>query len=152
MWLGRRRASAINTPWPLRRLGLPDEGHLDREPCRAAVIWSEHAVKLGLDPDRGASGFKEGNQAPGARDSIAKQVMQLDVAKVLEFFLVAVVRRLALGWATAAILTASALLAPAARGLPGQETLLVLAVANGLTLATQPADSGFGMIKEYCNL
>ena len=68
------------------------------------------------------------------------------------FYLVAVLMRLALGSATAAVLTASALLAAAARGLPGQETLLVLAVANGVTIGTQPADSGFWMVKAYCNL
>jgi H+/gluconate symporter-like permease len=32
------------------------------------------------------------------------------------------------------------------------ETLLVLAVACGVTVATQPADSGFWMLKEYGNL
>ena len=30
--------------------------------------------------------------------------------------------------------------------------LLVLAVANGVTFMTQPADSGFWMVKEYFNL
>jgi gluconate transporter len=99
-----------------------------------------------------AGGFKEVIQATGAGDYIAALVMQLDVPKVLVFYLVAVLMRLALGSATAAILTASALLAATARGLPGQETLLVLAVANGVTIATQPADSGFWMVKEYCNL
>ena len=34
----------------------------------------------------------------------------------------------------------------------GQETLLVLSVACGATFMTQPADSGFWMIKEYGNL
>jgi H+/gluconate symporter-like permease len=36
--------------------------------------------------------------------------------------------------------------------MPGRETLLVLAVACGVTIGTQPADSGFWMIKEYGNL
>ena len=35
---------------------------------------------------------------------------------------------------------------------PGLETLLVLSVACGVTIGTQPADSGFWMIKEYGNL
>jgi H+/gluconate symporter-like permease len=99
-----------------------------------------------------AGGFKEVIQATGAGDYIASLVLQLDVPKVLVFYLVAVLMRVALGSATAAILTASAVLAATARGLPGQETLLVLAVANGVTIGTQPADSGFWMIKEYCNL
>jgi gluconate transporter len=99
-----------------------------------------------------AGGFKEVIQATGAGDYIADMVMQLDVPKVLVFYLVAVLMRVALGSATAAILTASALLAGAARGMPGQEALLVLAVATGVTFMTQPADSGFWMVKEYCNL
>ncbi|MCC6419089.1 MAG: hypothetical protein IT429_12715 [Gemmataceae bacterium] len=99
-----------------------------------------------------AGGFKEVIQATGAGDYIAYLVMGLDLPKVVVFYLVAVLMRVALGSATAAILTASALLAAAARGLPGQETLLVLAVANGVTFMTQPADSGFWMVKEYCNL
>jgi len=99
-----------------------------------------------------AGGFKEVIQATGAGDYIAQAVMLLDVPKVLIFYLVAVLMRVALGSATAAILTASALLAQTARGLPGQETLLVLAVANGVTIMTQPADSGLWMVKEYCNL
>ncbi len=99
-----------------------------------------------------AGGFKEVIQASGAGDYIAGLVLRLDVPKVVVFYLVAVLMRVALGSATAAILTASALLASAARGLPGQETLLVLAVANGVTFGTQPADSGFWMVTEYCNL
>jgi H+/gluconate symporter-like permease len=65
---------------------------------------------------------------------------------------VAVLMRVSLGSATAAILTASALLAETAHGYPGRETLLVLALANGVIFMTQPADSGFWMLKEYCNL
>ena len=38
------------------------------------------------------------------------------------------------------------------RGRTGQETLIVLAVANGVTFMTQPADSGFWMVKELGNL
>jgi H+/gluconate symporter-like permease len=71
---------------------------------------------------------------------------------VVVFYLVAVLMRVALGSATAAILTASAVLAETAKAYPGQEALLVLAVASGVTFMTQPADSGFWMVKEYCNL
>jgi H+/gluconate symporter-like permease len=84
-----------------------------------------------------AGGFKEVIQATGAGDYIAELVLGLDVPKVLVFYLVAVLMRVALGSATAAILTASALLAGAARGLPGQEAVLVLAVANGVTFMTR---------------
>ena len=34
----------------------------------------------------------------------------------------------------------------------GQEALIILAVANGVIFATQPADSGFWMVKEFGNL
>lgn len=99
-----------------------------------------------------AGGFKQVIQDTGAGDVIAKQMLELPVSPVLSAYLVAVLVRIALGSATAAILTASALLAGLARTLPGQETLLVLAVANGVTFMTQPADSGFWLMKEYCNL
>ena len=65
---------------------------------------------------------------------------------------VAALIRIALGSATAAILTASALVATIAKTMPGMESLLVLSVACGVTVGTQPADSGFWMIKEYGNL
>lgn len=101
----------------------------------------------------GAAGaFKQVIQDSGAGDYIAGQAMQLPLSPVLVAYLVAVLMRMALGSATAAILTASALLAGLTKSFPGQETLLVLAVANGVTFMTQPADSGFWMVKEYCNL
>jgi H+/gluconate symporter-like permease len=101
----------------------------------------------------GAAGaFKQVIQATGAGDYIAAQAMALPLSPVAVAYLVAVLMRLALGSATAAILTASALLAGMAASLPGQETLLILAVANGVTFATQPADSGFWLVKEYCRL
>lgn len=99
-----------------------------------------------------AGGFKQVIQDSGAGKVIAEQIQQLPLSPVFFAYLVGVLMRVALGSATAAILTASALLANLARGMPGQETLLVLAVANGVTFATQPADSGFWLVKEYCNL
>ena len=74
--------------------------------------------------------------------------MPLPLSNVAIAFLVAALLRAALGSATASILAASAVLA----GLEGHKTLLVLAVANGVTFMTQPADSGFWLVKEYCNL
>jgi len=100
----------------------------------------------------GAGGFKQVIQDTGSGDHIAAQVRELPLSPVAVAFLVAVLMRVALGSATAAILTASALLAGLAKDQPGRETLLVLAVANGVTFATQPADSGFWLLKEYCNL
>lgn len=99
-----------------------------------------------------AGGFKQVIQDTGAGDLIATRVLSLPLSPVAVAYLVAVLIRIAMGSATASILMASALLAGLARSLPGQETLLVLAVANGVTFLTQPADSGFWMMKEYCNL
>ena len=99
-----------------------------------------------------AGGFKEIIVQSGAGDYIAEQVARLPISRVATAYLVAAMVRAALGSATAAILTASALLVSVVQTMPGQETLLVLAVANGVTFMTQPADSGFWMIKEYGNI
>ncbi len=99
-----------------------------------------------------AGGFKEVIVETGAGAWIAAEVSRLPISRVASAYLVAALVRAALGSATAAILTASSLLAQMATEMPGHETLLVLAVANGVTVMTQPADSGFWMIKEYGNL
>ena len=101
----------------------------------------------------GAAGaFKQVIQATGAGDYIAQQALALPLSPVAITYMVAVLVRIALGSATAAILTVSALLAGLAASLPGRETLLILAVANGVTFLTQPADSGFWLVKEFCHL
>lgn len=99
-----------------------------------------------------AGGFKQVIEDTKAGDVIAKMVSDLPLTPVVGAYLVSVMTRIALGSATAAILTASALLVGLVPAFAGRETLLVLAVANGATFMTQPADSGFWMIKEYCNL
>jgi H+/gluconate symporter-like permease len=99
-----------------------------------------------------AGGFKQVIQDTGAGTFIAEQIRQLPLSTVVVAYLVAVLMRAALGSATAAILTAAAVLADLVKTLPGQETLMVLAVANRATFMTQPADSGYWMVKEYCNL
>lgn len=99
-----------------------------------------------------AGGFKEIIEATGAGRWIADTVIQLPLSKIATAYLVAAMVRVALGSATASIVLASSLLAGVARTMPGQETLLILAVANGVTFMTQPADSGFWMIKEYGNV
>jgi gluconate transporter len=99
-----------------------------------------------------AGGFKEVIQATGAGPVIAEYVGRLPVSPVAVSYCVAGLVRVALGSATAAILTASALVASVAHSMPGMETLFVLAVSVGCTVGTQPADSGFWMVKEYGNL
>jgi H+/gluconate symporter-like permease len=99
-----------------------------------------------------AGGFKEVIQQTGVGDYLAQQMRALPLSSVAVAWLVSAMVRIALGSATASILTASALLVGLAADMQGQETLLVLAVACGVTIMTQPADSGFWMIKEYGNL
>jgi gluconate transporter len=99
-----------------------------------------------------AGGFKEVIESTGAGRALAEQLLRLPLSPVAAAFVVSAMVRIALGSATAAVLTAAALLTGLAAQVPGQETLLVLAVACGATFMTQPADSGFWMVKEYGNL
>jgi gluconate transporter len=103
-----------------------------------------------------AGGFAEVIKATGAGPFIASQFLGVPVSPVLICYVVATLMRVALGSATASILLAASILQEfagrSAGPSPGQATLLILAVANGVTFMTQPADSGFWMVKEYCNL
>jgi gluconate transporter len=99
-----------------------------------------------------AGGFSAVIKGTGADGVIADVVQRLPISPIATGFFVAVLVRIALGSATAAVLTASPLMAKVAASMPGQETLLVLSVAVGVTFGTQPADSGFWMVKEYGNL
>src|SRR5260370_17421680 len=98
-----------------------------------------------------AGGFKEVIQATGVGKYLAEHMMLLPLSPVAVAFCVAALVRIALGSATAAIMTASALLADFAGSLPGMETLLVLSVPCGVTVGTQPPASGLWMIQDYGN-
>ncbi len=101
----------------------------------------------------GAAGcFMQVIASTGAGKYLAAQVLTLPLSPVAVAFLVAMLTRMALGSATVSIMTSAGLLQSLADSLPGQEIQLVLAVACGTTFMTQPADSGFWMMKEYCNL
>jgi Gnt-I system low-affinity gluconate transporter len=99
-----------------------------------------------------AGGFGEVIKATGVGDLLALHARRLPLSPVAVAFLLSALVRIALGSATVSIVTAAGLLQGLAREMPGQETLLVLSVAFGVTIMTQPADSGFWMIKEYGNL
>ncbi len=99
-----------------------------------------------------AGGFAQVIQDTGAGQYIAGQATRLPLSPVLVCFVVGVLMRIPLGSATASILIASSLLQGFALRHPGQEVLLILAVGTGVTVMTQPADSGFWMVKEYLNL
>jgi Gnt-I system low-affinity gluconate transporter len=122
--------------------------------ARLAKLTSDALVDVGgmLFLFGAAGGFKEIIGETGVGDYIKEQVARLPISLVAVGFLVAALVRVALGSATASILAASALLGKLAGEMQGRETLLVLAVACGVTVATQPADSGFWMLKEYGNL
>jgi Gnt-I system low-affinity gluconate transporter len=101
----------------------------------------------------GAAGaFKEVIQQTRVGDYIAQQMSQVPMSPVAVAYIVAALMRIALGSATASILAASALVSSFAAGMEGRETLLVLGTACGVTISTQPADSGFWMLKEYGNV
>jgi len=100
-----------------------------------------------------AGGFKQIIEDSDAGRFIAEQLLQLPLSPVVLAYVVAALVRIALGSATAAALLAASLLASMTEQLPSAyQTLLVLAIANGVTFMTQPADSGFWLVKEYANI
>jgi Gnt-I system high-affinity gluconate transporter len=101
----------------------------------------------------GAAGaFKEVIEVTGAGKFIALWASQLPFSPIIVCYVVAMLIRIALGSATASILTASGILAALADQYPEMRTQLILAIAIGVTFMTQPADSGFWLVKEYCNM
>lgn len=99
-----------------------------------------------------AGGFKQVIQDSGAGLAIANLFASLPLSPVLLAFVTGVAVRAALGSATAAHATTSALLAELALQSGCRASVLVLAVSVGVTFLTQPADTGFWLIKEYGNL
>jgi gluconate transporter len=99
-----------------------------------------------------AGGFKQVIQDSGAGVAIANLFASLPLSPVLMAFVTAVAVRAALGSATAAHATTSALLAEMAFRSGCRASVLVLAVSAGVTFLTPPADSGFWLLKEYGNL
>ncbi len=99
-----------------------------------------------------AGGFKQVIQDSGAGSAIANLFATLPLSPVMLAFVTGVAVRAALGSATAAHATTSALLAEMALHSNCRASLLVLAVSAGVTFSTQPADTGFWLVKEYGNL
>ena len=99
-----------------------------------------------------AGGFKQVIQDSGAGVAIANLFTSLPLSPVVLAFVMGVAVRAALGSATAAHATTSALLAEMALRSTSRASLLVLAVSAGVTFMTQPADTGFWLVKEYGNL
>ncbi len=99
-----------------------------------------------------AGGFKQVIQDSGAGLATANLFASLPLSPVMVAFVTAVAVRAALGSATAAHATTSALLAELVVRSGCRASLLVMAVSAGVTCLTQPADSGFWLVKEYGNL
>lgn len=99
-----------------------------------------------------AGGFKQVIQDSGAGTAIANLFASLPLSPVLLAFVTAVAVRGALGSATAAHATTSALLAELAMRSGCRASVMVLAVSAGVTFLTPPADSGFWLLKEYGNV
>jgi gluconate transporter len=131
--LGRRRGMGRDQLGRIAAAGIQDIGAM-------ALLFG------------GAGAFKQIIIDSGTGEYVAGLVGMLPLSPVAAAFGMGILLRIALGSATAAILTASALLAGLARSMPDRATLLVLALACGVTSLTQPGDSGFWLVKEYSNL
>ena len=98
-------------------------------------------------------GFSKMLDHGGVGTAIADIVKQAHVSPFLLGWCVAASIRLAVGSATVAIATASAILAPVAAGSPGMNReLLVLALGAGSLFCSHVNDGGFWLVKESFNL
>jgi GntP family gluconate:H+ symporter len=98
-------------------------------------------------------GFSRMLDRGGAGVAVADLVKQAHVSPFLLGWCVAASIRLAVGSATVAIATASAILAPVAAGSPGiNRELLVVALGAGSLFCSHVNDGGFWLVKESFNL
>jgi H+/gluconate symporter-like permease len=89
----------------------------------------------------------------GAGSYFGMLMLRTQISPLLIAFLVGAALRLALGSATAAIVTAGGLIAPMVASFPGIDTaLMALAVAMGGSTFSHVNDAGFWMVKEYCGM
>jgi GntP family gluconate:H+ symporter len=96
-------------------------------------------------------GFKQLLIAAGIGTSIGKAAASSAVSPLLLAWLIAVGIRLATGSATVATVTASGLMAPILKSLPGATSapLAALAVGAGSLFFSHVNDAGFWLVKEY---
>jgi H+/gluconate symporter-like permease len=88
----------------------------------------------------------------GARNQFAGTLLQLHIPLLPSAFLVGAALRIALGSATASIVTAAGLIAPIAEFYAGDRVLLLTALAFGASIFANVNDAGFWMVKEYCGM
>jgi gluconate transporter len=139
-------SSAVGIVAFARRLGW------SRHDCNRLVTDGLQDVGSMIFLFGAAGGFKQVMQDSGAGNAIANLFASLPLSPVAVAFITAVAVRAALGSATAAHATTSALLAELVVRSNCRASLMVLAVSAGVTFLTQPADSGFWLVKEYGNL
>jgi GntP family gluconate:H+ symporter len=96
-------------------------------------------------------GFKQLLIASGIGTAIGKAAAGSAVSPLLLGWLIAVGIRLATGSATVATVTASGLMAPVLKSLPGAASapLVALAVGAGSLFFSHVNDAGFWLVKEY---
>jgi gluconate transporter len=88
----------------------------------------------------------------GAGNEFAGILLRLRIPPLLAAFLVGAALRVALGSATASIVTAAGLAAPIARAYSGDRVLLVISLALGGSIFANVNDAGFWMVKQYCGM
>jgi GntP family gluconate:H+ symporter len=96
-------------------------------------------------------GFKQMLIAAGIGTAVGKAAAASAVSPILLAWLIAVGIRLATGSATVATVTASGLMAPILKTLPGAASapLVALAVGAGSLFLSHVNDAGFWLVKEY---
>lgn len=98
-------------------------------------------------------GFKQVLVDTGIGTQLAEWATDANISVIFLAWLLAVLIRLATGSATVATITASALVAGLAQGLPSSEvSLIVLAIGAGSVFFSHVNDAGFWLVKEYFGL
>ena len=89
----------------------------------------------------------------GAGAYFGQLMLRTPLSPLLIAFLVGAALRIALGSATAAIVTAGGIVAPIAAAFPAVDAaLMAIAVAMGGSIFSHVNDAGFWMVKEYCGM
>jgi len=101
----------------------------------------------------GASGaFKQVILDSGAGNEFAGILLRLRIPPLLSVFLVGAALRIALGSATASIVTGAGLAAPIAASYSGDRVLPLMALCLGGSIFANVNDAGFWMVKQYCGM
>jgi gluconate:H+ symporter, GntP family len=101
----------------------------------------------------GAAGaFKQVIVDSGAGSQFAGMLLRFHIPPLLSAFVVGAALRIALGSATASIVTAGGLIAPIAASYTCDRVLLLMALALGSSIFANVNDAGFWMVKEYCGM